>query len=211
MPVDSYRSISTPASFEIAKTKGSRFLGDAFPVSNESFVRSCIDEVRLREHAAHHHCYAFRLGPDGHLSRTSDAGEPSGSAGEPIMREIESRSLTNTLVVVSRYFGGTRLGVGGLVRAYSAAAGAVLDAAAITEWTRMSRLGLTHAYPHTGNVERVLEKFGAVVDNRHFAAEVTFEIWIRNADESRFRRALRDATNGSVRFAASAGDTYKPV
>src|SRR5690606_11612852 len=125
---DTYRVVAGTARAEL-REKGSRFIAEVFPVETEEEAAAAIEAVRRREHAATHHCTAYRLGPEGELFRASDDGEPSGTAGLPILRQIEARGLTNTLVVVTRYFGGTKLGRGGLIRAYGEAAARALDLA----------------------------------------------------------------------------------
>jgi len=131
--IDSYRTFSASATARITRKK-SRFLADAIPVSSLAQADQELAAVRKQYHDASHHCYAYRM-LDGSdiLSHSDDAGEPSGSAGLPILQQIEAADLLNVLVVVTRYFGGTKLGVGGLVRAYGDAAQEVLDAANIVE------------------------------------------------------------------------------
>ncbi len=117
---DTYRTISQPSE-GIYKDKGSKFIALAFPVNNEENVREKLAEVRKKYHDARHHCYAYRLGFDKLTYRVNDDGEPSGTAGKPIFGQFLSNDLTNILVVVVRYFGGTKLGVGGLIKAYKTA------------------------------------------------------------------------------------------
>ena len=131
--IDSYRTVARPASARITRKK-SRFLADAFPVSSLEEAEHELAGVRRRNHDASHHCFAYRLlTNDGPLNRSEDAGEPSGSAGLPILQRLEAADLLNVLVVVTRYFGGTKLGVGGLVRAYGDAAQEVLEVGDIVE------------------------------------------------------------------------------
>ncbi len=109
------------------KDKGSRFLAAAYPVTVEDEIRSVLDEVRKVHHSARHNCFAYVLGKDGSIWRANDDGEPSGTAGKPILGQIKSYSLSNVLIVVSRYFGGTLLGTSGLINAYKSAAASALD------------------------------------------------------------------------------------
>ncbi|PSR00263.1 MAG: hypothetical protein BRD51_00710, partial [Bacteroidetes bacterium SW_11_64_17] len=122
---DMYRTIDESARAE-QTMDGSLFLAEAMPVSDRRAATECIETVCEREHKAPHHCTAYRLGREGEDFRCDDDGEPSGTAGKPILRQIDARDLTNTLVVVTRYFGGTELGTGGLARAYGDAASAAL-------------------------------------------------------------------------------------
>jgi uncharacterized YigZ family protein len=115
------------------KDRGSKFFAFAFPVSDENEVKEKLDTLRKKYHDARHHCYAWKLGANPGTSRSNDDGEPSNSAGKPIMNQIEQQSLTNVLVVVVRYFGGTLLGVGGLINAYKTATANCLGNARITK------------------------------------------------------------------------------
>ena len=123
---DTYLTIKR-TSEGIFKEKGSKFLAFAFPVENEEEIKGHIDELKKKYYDARHHCFAFILGPDGAHYRANDDGEPNHSAGDPILGQIRSRNLTDTLVVVVRYFGGTKLGVPGLINAYKAATADALD------------------------------------------------------------------------------------
>ena len=124
MRSDAYRTIEAPARAE-QRVDGSRFLADAAPVTDRQDVAAQVEAIRSREHKATHHCTAYRIGAEGEEARYNDDGEPSGTGGAPILRQIDARTLTNTLVVVTRYFGGTELGTGGLARACPTGASAV--------------------------------------------------------------------------------------
>lgn len=130
--VDCYKTIAQYAAAEI-KVKGSRFLALAYPVISADEVRAIVAAVRSEHYSARHHCYAYRLGSRGAEFRASDDGEPSGTAGRPILGQLLSRDVSDVLVVVVRYFGGTLLGVPGLIAAYKEAAGTVLDEAGQVE------------------------------------------------------------------------------
>src|SRR5215510_1222086 len=123
---DFYYTIEKEATAEF-KDRGSKFIGYAFPVSSVEGFKEKLNEVKKLHPKATHHCFAYRLGLDGNAFRVSDDGEPSGSAGRPILGQIDSKQLTNTLIVVVRYFGGTLLGVPGLINAYKTAASLVLQ------------------------------------------------------------------------------------
>ncbi len=128
MSVAGYQTISNPSE-GIFKEKGSTFVGLAYPVNNEEEVKKFLQEARKAHPKCNHHCYAFRLTPDGSLYRSSDDREPSGSAGKPILNQLISHQITDTLIVVARYFGGSLLGVPGLINAYrSAAEQAIINA-----------------------------------------------------------------------------------
>ena len=128
MESDNYKTINA-SSRGIFKEKGSRFLAFAFPVVSQEEIKPIIERIRKEYHDARHHCYAYMIGKERMIWRTNDDGEPSGTAGRPILGQINSSGLTNILIVVTRYFGGTLLGVSGLINAYkSAAADAILNA-----------------------------------------------------------------------------------
>ncbi|HLT47454.1 MAG TPA: YigZ family protein [Rubricoccaceae bacterium] len=175
---DRYLTLAAPARAEPPKTKGSRFIGEAFPAEDEAAVAERLDAVRRREHAATHHCWAWRRAPDGADWRYSDDGEPSGTAGLPILREIEGRRLAGVLVVVTRYYGGTKLGTGGLARAYAEAAALVLDAAPKTEVVVRVPVRLHFAFADTSPAMRTVERFDAEVAETAYSAEGT-ELLVR--------------------------------
>lgn len=129
---DSYLTISAPSE-GLFRDRGSKFLAFAYPVKNEPEIKSRLQELRKEHPSANHHCYAWRLGADKAAFRANDDGEPSNSAGKPILGQIQAKDLTNVLVVVVRYFGGTLLGVNGLIQAYKQAAAEALGNAAILE------------------------------------------------------------------------------
>lgn len=130
--MDCYKTIGQSASAE-TKEKGSRFLAWAYRVDNADDVRRIVLSLKAEHHAARHHCYAYRIGVTGENVRANDDGEPSGTAGRPILGQIISRELSDVLVVVVRYFGGTLLGVSGLIAAYKEAASEVLDRVVVVE------------------------------------------------------------------------------
>lgn len=175
---DSYLTLAGRSAAEPPKTKGSRFLGEALPVADEDAIAAALADVRRREPQATHWCWAARLGApgesgDGARPRTSDDGEPSGSAGLPILREIARRGLSDTLVVVTRYYGGTKLGTGGLARAYAEAAAAALDAAPVAETVVRTAVRLRFGFADTSAAMRLAGMPGAVVREQTFGAEGT--------------------------------------
>ena len=129
---DTYKSVSG-RSEGLFKDNGSRFIALAYPVETEAEVREIVSSLRREYHDARHHCYAYRLGLDGGIFRSSDDGEPSGSAGRPILGQIDSAGLSDVLVVVVRYFGGIKLGIPGLIRAYRTSSADALAAATVVE------------------------------------------------------------------------------
>jgi uncharacterized YigZ family protein len=170
---DRYVTLAAPARAEPPKTRGSRFIGEAFPAGDEAEAMGWLDTVRRREHAATHHCWAWRRPPDGADWRFSDDGEPNGTAGLPILREIEGRGLAGVLVVVTRYYGGTKLGTGGLARAYGEAAGHVLEEAPKRAIIVRVPVRLRFAFADTAPAMRTVERFDAEIADTAYSAEGT--------------------------------------
>lgn len=152
----------------IFKEKGSRFLGFAFPVRNVEEIKERLAGLKKEYFDARHHCYAWILGPEKLQFRAFDDGEPNHSAGDPILGQIKSRNLTNTLVVVVRYFGGTKLGVSGLIQAYKSAASEALDASKTTEKFITQAFQIEFAYNNTSVVMAMLKKHDAEIQSQRF-------------------------------------------
>jgi uncharacterized YigZ family protein len=193
---DTYRTLSAEQRREIDKVKGSRFIATAAPAANETEVEACLARVRRAFADATHHCWAWRLGPDGTRFRSSDAGEPGGSAGRPILRQIEAHGLTDVVVVVARYFGGTKLGVGGLVRAYTAAASAALSTAQARDVEITTRLVLTHPYDCSGEVRAVLSARNVKPATEEYGETVRLVVDLPLRTAETVVRELRDRTSG---------------
>jgi len=158
---DRYETLARPSHVEIPRIKGSRFIADAMPVESQEDAEREVEAVRKRYHDATHHCYGYRFGVTGEPYRSSDDGEPSGSAGAPILRQIEASGLSDVLVVVTRYFGGTKLGTGGLVRAYGEAASQALRAGRRRTRRLYGAFALSFSYDDTSPVMRLLDRFEA--------------------------------------------------
>jgi uncharacterized YigZ family protein len=154
---ESYITISSPARANL-REKGSKFFSFAFPVQQESDIRTQVELLKKEYFDATHHCYAWMLGPEGIKFRANDDGEPSHSAGDPILGQIRSRGLTNILIVVVRYYGGTNLGVSGLIKAYKGAAALALDQAALMEVEVMEQIKITFGYDELPVVMRLLKQ-----------------------------------------------------
>ena len=155
---DTYLTIGQPAIGEY-KEKGSKFIAYAFPVKTMEEVKTALESVKVEHHKARHHCYAYRLGLNKMENyRANDDGEPSGTAGRPILGQIDSKGLSNIFIVVVRYFGGTKLGVSGLIRAYKTAACNALEEAEIVSRRLMSRYELHFAYEQMNEVMQLLKK-----------------------------------------------------
>ena len=198
-----HRTIKEPAEARITR-KGSRFLTFAYPVGDEAIVEAILEEVRKRYHDATHHCYAYRLlTGEEVLAQASDAGEPAGSAGPPILRALESQDLINVFLVVVRYFGGTKLGIGGLIRAYGDAARAALAAAEVIEYTPKIQLRLSYPAELTSEVLRVVNRHRAEILAHKFADQPELIIELPAAKLEAFQRELSEATAGQGRVELS--------
>ena len=181
------------------KVKGSRFIAEATDVRGEAAAMAFVADVRAREHGATHHCWAYRLGPSGEAFRYNDDGEPSGTAGSPILRQIDALELTNTLVVVTRYFGGTKLGTGGLARAYGEAAAEALGAAEIVRCVTRVPLRLTFGYKDTSPAMQVLSRFDAKEMDARYAEQTELVVGVRTSEVEAFTVAFTEALGGRGR------------
>ena len=155
---DLYKTIKAPSE-GVYKEKGSKFLAFAYPVSHEASIKEHLAILQKQFHDARHYCYAWRLEPEKTHYRVNDDGEPSGSAGKPIYGQIVSRDLSDILVVVVRYFGGTKLGVGGLIQAYRTAASNALDHSTIIECKVFDILKLEFGYEQMNSVMKIIKDF----------------------------------------------------
>lgn len=178
MEADSYRTISGAAEVSV-RERGSRFLAFAWPIADESEVKEHLEPLRKKYYDATHHCYAWRIGPEGELSRTNDDGEPSGTAGKPIMGQMLSAQVTNLLIVVVRYFGGTKLGVPGLINAYRESARAVIEAAEVVERTVDAGYRLRFVYTAMNDVMKIVKELSPQVVSQTFDNVCEMELSIR--------------------------------
>jgi len=154
---DSFLSIESPST-GLFKAKGSKFLSYAFPVNSESDIKEHLKKIKKEHYSARHHCFAWRLGAEKNNFRVNDDGEPSSSAGKPILGQIQKSDLSDILIVVVRYFGGTLLGVGGLIQAYKSAAADALKHAQIKEKVETVPFGIKFEYPQMKKVMYLLKK-----------------------------------------------------
>lgn len=177
---DTYKTIEA-ATEGIFRDKGSRFIAYLYPIKSEDGVRSIIAELKALHPKARHHCWAMRIGPDRTVFRINDDGEPSGTAGRPILNTLLSFDLTNALVVVVRYFGGTLLGVPGLINAYKAATLDAINQAVIIEKTIDLRFLIEFEHPVMNEVMRVIKDENLKISNQHFDLLCSFEIEIRKS------------------------------
>jgi uncharacterized YigZ family protein len=175
---DVYKTLSAPSTGEF-RDRGSKFFAYAFPVYSEEDWHARLEEVRKEHPKARHHCYAWRLGLDGNQFRANDDGEPSGTAGRPILGRIDSFGLTNVFIVVVRYFGGTLLGASGLINAYKLSAADALEQATIVERTVEDIYRLTFDYALMSQVMNAVKKLELEMVRQDFGAIGVLEIAIR--------------------------------
>ena len=167
MTSDSYHTLAGPAE-AIYKEKSSKFLAYAYPVESEEEIRTLLDALRKKYYDATHHCYAWRLGPHGETFRANDDGEPSGTAGKPILGQLLSNDITDCLVVVVRYFGGTKLGVPGLIAAYRESAAEAIAAAEIVELTVDRTVRVDFPYVAMNAIMRVVKEQQPRIEEQTF-------------------------------------------
>jgi uncharacterized YigZ family protein len=179
--------------------KGSRFVTTVVPVSDEAAARAAVRAIEAELSGATHHCWALRLHRPA-LERAVDAGEPSGSAGRPILAALAGRDVVDVCVVVTRWFGGTKLGVGGLVRAYGGAAAAALDHAPLVPRVDTEAWIVEHGYEDSSAIERALVRLRVAADAVEYGAVVRRRITAPVAEGEALAQALRDATAGRVRM-----------
>lgn len=181
---DTYRTID--ANYEgIFRDKGSKFIAYAFPFKSEEKLKDVLQEVKSLHPKARHHCWAYRLTPDRNVFRINDDGEPSGTAGRPILNALLSADITNIIVVVVRYFGGTLLGVPGLINAYKSATQDALDQAQIIERTVNDSYGLTFDYLNMNDVMRIIKEEGLEIEKQEFDNNCYLEFEVRKMQVNR--------------------------
>lgn len=185
---DFYKTISKPTEETLYKAKGSKFFGYAFPVLSEDEVKEFLSTIKKQHHSARHVCYAYQLGEETIRFRANDDGEPSNSAGMPIYGQIQSFDVTNVLVVSVRYFGGVKLGVGGLISAYKTSAQLALQNALIVEKTIDVKFLLKFGYDLINSVQRIIKEKNIKVEKQELLLDCSYEIAIRKKEsESIFK------------------------
>jgi len=186
---DTYLTIEAPSIGEY-KEKGSKFIAYAFSVYSEEEVKECLEEVKKEHFKARHYCYAYRIGLDGKRFRANDDGEPSGTAGRPILGQIDSFGLANVLSVVVRYFGGTKLGTSGLKRAYKESTKDAFEQAQIVEKIVEDQFHVVFDYVATSDVMNFIKNEGFTILNASYENKTTLLMTIRQSDVERFKKTL---------------------
>lgn len=175
---DTYKTIKSPVE-GLFKDRGSKFLAYAYPIEHENEVKSLVENLKKEHFKAVHHCYAYRLGLDRNNFRVNDDGEPSGTAGRPILNTLLSQDITNILVVVVRYFGGTLLGVPGLINAYKSATVEALAVAEIYEKTVNDVYNVSFDFVQMNDVMKVVKEFSLKIRNQTYDNQCTMELEFR--------------------------------
>ena len=190
--VDHYLTIEAPV--EVAmRERSSKFLSYIYPVETEEQIKEALDALRKRYFDATHHCYAWRLGPEGEQFRANDDGEPSGTAGKPILGQLLSHELTDCLIVVVRYFGGTKLGVPGLIAAYKEAAANAIEAANVIEKTVDRHLQIDFPYLVMNDVMRVIKEEQPRITGQEFDNLCTMHLTMREGRAEILIKKLKKA------------------
>lgn len=193
---DFFYTISAPVRAPELKVRGSRFIADILPVHSKEEVAHALETVRKEFHDASHHCFAYRLGPDGALLRAADDGEPSGTAGKPILLVLSSQKLTNALIIVTRFFGGTKLGTGGLARAYAEAAQQAVSMSHVVKVYLTVPVNIRVLYEDLPAMERLIKAYDSHVTQSTYLASVELTVNIRASKVEEFVHTVTDTFHG---------------
>lgn len=194
-----YKTVFDYGEDEITINK-SRFIGYAMPINSEKEALEFIEKIKTKHRDATHNVYAYVVGMDSNIQRFSDDGEPSGTAGIPVLEVIKKEDIRNVVVVVTRYFGGIKLGAGGLVRAYTKGAKLALDAAKIVEMVLHKKTKIRIDYTLYGKIENFLLSGQYFVDETIFDDKVNIFVYIENNELGKFKDLIMDMTNGKCEF-----------
>ncbi len=189
---DQYRTIKKAVEGPVFKEKGSKFIGFAFPVKTEDQIKEYLDDLKRSFHSASHFCYAYQLGFPKSTFRANDDGEPANSAGKPILGQLNSEDLTEVLLVVIRYYGGTKLGVGGLIQAYKTAARYCLDEAEIIVKTLSREFELKFEYNLLSTVMRFIKANQMEIIDQQMSERCRVVVSIRASESEIIKSRLRD-------------------
>ncbi len=199
MQNDTYKTLLKSTQTEF-KEKGSRFIAQAAPANTRTAAELFVKKVSEHYYDASHNCFAYRVGwQENEETRYNDNGEPAGTAGRPILQAITGRDLTHVVVVVTRYFGGTKLGTGGLVRAYGKAVSSALDAAKIVNRYITTLLGIEACpYELTNAVMKTIDKYDAEIVHQQYDTHATFQLRVRTSQLASFMDYLKDESAGKL-------------
>lgn len=193
-----YMTIRNVCTGKDVEVKKSRFISDASPAGSSDEAAAFIENCRKRYYDAKHHCFAYIIGKDDRCIRCSDDGEPSGTAGRPILDVINGAGLKDIVIVVTRYFGGTLLGTGGLARAYSQSASSVIESADVLTITHGIKINASVDYAGFGRIRYYLDQEGIKPENVIYGENISFEICITAGLENDTVRSMKELTDGRV-------------
>jgi len=196
---DVYRSISAPAE-GLFKDQGSRFIALAYPVESEEEVKTLLENARREYHDARHHCVAYRIGHDGAVWRASDDGEPAGSAGRQILGQIDSAGLSDVAVIVVRYFGGIKLGIPGLIRAYKSSTADALENAQKVDKIAGNWYEVSYAYEQMPEVMKVVKDLGLPQRAQDFSSQCKMQVRVRLSQQNDFLERTKNIANFNYRI-----------
>ena len=194
-----FKTVGNIFFYEIPKIKGSRFIGRVYPVKSKDEAEALLEKIRKKFYNVTHNCFAYKLGLDDKvIFRYSDDGEPSGTAGKPIYTFLESYDVTDVLIVVTRIYGGTKLGTGGLIRAYGQSAKEVLENCDIIDVEIFSSLKFKFKYDFTNLVMNIVNKFDATITKELYGDDAEIEIKINSAYYDSFVKDIFERSNGQI-------------
>ncbi|MFQ5629093.1 MAG: IMPACT family protein [bacterium] len=200
MPCETYLTVKSPASTEI-RIKDSRFFAHLYHANSRESAEKILTGISQMYASATHNCSAYRVGiGDNCIFRLDDAGEPTGTAGKPILQALETRTISDSVLIVTRYFGGTKLGIGGLIRAYSSAAFAVLDVAKLYPVQPMAKIKFSFGFHDTGNIHKIINTFHALILRTKYDNKVRMELSVSENEKEKLLKSLNDVTRGEVEF-----------
>ncbi|MEU1814561.1 YigZ family protein [Streptomyces aureoversilis] len=203
---EQYRTVAREGVHEIEISK-SRFICALAPAATEEEAQAFVARIRKEHPTARHHCFAYVLGADGSVQKASDDGEPGGTAGVPMLQMLLRREVRYAVAVVTRYFGGVKLGAGGLIRAYGGVVGEALDVLGTVTRQRFRLASVTVDHQRAGKLENDLRATGRAVREVSYGAEVRIEVGLPEADVEGFRAWLADTTAGAARLELG-GEAY---
>ncbi len=200
---DQYKTLSEPSE-GIYKDKGSKFITYAYPISTEEEIKPLVDELKKKYYDARHHCFAWQLGTDGNRFRANDDGEPSGTAGKPILGQIRSNELTNLLVVVIRYFGGTKLGTSGLIHAYKEATIDAINNGNVVERTVNDFYRINFDYGVMNDIMRIIKEENPNITKQDFNLRCSIEWSTRQSEVEKIKSRFSKVESVKIEYLYTA-------
>jgi len=200
---DQYKTLSEPSE-GIYKDKGSKFITYAYPISTEEEIKPLVDELKKKYYDARHHCFAWQLGTDGNRFRANDDGEPSGTAGKPILGQIRSNELTNLLIVVIRYFGGTKLGTSGLIHAYKEATIDAINNGNVVERTVNDFYRINFDYGVMNDIMRIIKEENPNITKQEFNLRCSIEWSTRQSEVEKIKSRFSKVESVKIEYLYTA-------